>query len=125
MTVRNTNKGFNMQFYTSICLEHAQIECEHVFYMQFASFCHSTTSLLVLIFSELFVDDDNCKRNLLTQVWHYYFCFGLSTMSGLFLPATSSGGRIAFRDLWGVKSPPNVTLVVWLVCHAWRRQELG
>ena len=105
MTVRNTNTGFNMQFYTSVCLEHAQIECEHVFYMQFASFCHSTISLLVLIFSELFVDNDDCKSNLLTQVWLYYFCFGLSTMSGLFLPATSSGGRIALGTFGGLNHP--------------------
>ena len=69
MTVKNTPAGFDMRFYTSLSLVHAQIECEHVFYMQFASFCHSTFSLLVLIFSELFVHYDNCKSNVLTQVW--------------------------------------------------------
>ena len=40
MTVRNTPAGFDMQFYISVCLARAQIECEHVFYVKFVSFCH-------------------------------------------------------------------------------------
>ena len=104
MTVRNTPAGFDMQFYISVCLARAQIECEHVFYVKFVSFCQ--------IFEQDIPKYYNSKL-----AFHFHFLVTSICLSNLTVLSPSKDTNIyprhmiatknvIFRDLLGVRSPP-------------------